>query len=301
MTLTCRAFRNLLPLADLRPAFRDDALRMLGGRLPGHPVTHAIRDDALTFDPPDRTAGHAALSRLARLMSDALRRVIDDQSLSFEPASNWDCARRALDRVFGIDLAHHFLHTAPLEWLRPLEPQITKGFAHFLNADGHADGDTTRTGRIRALLRALGSDPGDADCSLRKARVRPEARTNRKRIDLLIEWTDASGRRRGAVIEAKFEARVNSGTLPAYRIGLRRIEKNYRREVPSNRQERPLLFLVSPVRDDRITRALRRSRSQDWRWMSWRSLLLAYDRRLNPDHDDDAFRQFRRILWDRAG
>ena len=296
MTLTCSAVDGLLPLAHTRPAFRRDALCMLGACL-RHPVTRAIRDDALRFDPPDRTAGHAALSRLATLLSDALTCVIADRRLPFEPAPSWDCARRALDRVFGIALAHHFLHTAPLEWLRPLEPQITNGFAHFLNADGH----TTRTGRIRALLRALGSDPGDADCSLRKARVTPEARTNRKRIDLLIEWTDASGRRRGAVIEAKFEARINSGTLPAYRIGLRRIEKNYRREVPSNRQERPLLFLVSPVRDDRITRALRRSRSQDWRWMSWRSLLLAYDRSLNPDHDDDAFHQFRRILWDRAG
>jgi len=34
--------------------------------------------------------------------------------------------------------------------------------------------------------------------------------------------------------------------------------------------------------------------------MSWRSLLLAYDRNLNPNHDDDAFRQFRRTLWDRG-
>ena len=297
MTLTCRAVRNLLPLADLRPAFRDDAFRIFGGRFPNHPVTHAIRNDALRFDPPDWAAGHAASSRLARLLSDALTCVIADRRLSFEPSPSWSCARPALDRVFGIGLPHHFLHAAPLEWLRPLEPQITKGFAHFFNANGH----TTRTGRIRALLRALGSDPGDADCSLRKARVRPEAPTNRKRIDLLIEWTDASGRRRGAVIEAKFEARVNPGTLPAYRTRLRRIEKDYRREVPSNQQERPLLFLVSPLRDAGITRALRRQWSQDWRWMSWRSLLLAYDRVLHPDHDDDTFRQFRRTLWARAG
>ena len=241
-------------------------------------MTRAIRDDALRFDPPDRTAGHAALSRLATLLSSTLKRVIDDASLPFEPAPSWDCARRALDRVFGIDLAHQFLHAAPLEWLRPLEPQITKGFAHFLNADG----DTTRTGRIRALLRALGSDPGDADCSLRKARVRPEAPTNRKRIDLLIEWTDASGRRRGAVIEAKFKARVNPGTLPAYRTRLKCIERDYRSEVPPNEQERPLLFLVSPLHDAGIARALRRQWSQDWRWTSWRSLLLAYDLAARP-------------------
>ena len=299
MTLTRRAVRNLLPLADLRPAFRDDALRMLGDRLPSHPVTRAIRNDALRFDPPDCTVGHAALSRLARLLSDALTCVITDRRLLFESSPSWSCARPALDRVFGIGLPHHFLHATPLEWLWPTEPQITKGFAHFLNADGH--GHTTRTGRIRALLRALGSDPGDADCSLRKARVRPEAPTNRKRIDLLIEWTDALHRKRGAVIEAKFDHRVIPGSLPAYRTRLRRIERDYRAEVPPNEQERLLLFLVSPLRDAGIARALRRQWSRDWRWMSWRSLLLAYDRSLNPDHDDDAFRQFRRTLWDRAG
>ena len=296
MTLTRRAVDNLLPLADMRSAFRDDALRMIGG----HPVTRAIRNGALRFDPPAWKDGHAALCFLASLLSDALTRVIADGKLPFEHLPSWDCMRPALDRVFGIDLHHHFLHATPLEWLqeaRLSEPQITRGFAHCLDVGGRA----TRTGRIRALLRALGSDPGDADSGLREARVRPEAPANRKRIDLLIEWTDASRRKRGAVIEAKFGAHVTPGQLPSYRRRLERIESDYRREVSANEQERPLLFLVSPLRDAGITRALRRQRSQDWRWMSWRSLLLAYDRVLDPDHDDDAFRRFRRALWDRAG
>ena len=300
MTLTRRAVDNLLPLSDMRPAFGDDALRMIGG-LPGHPVTRAIRNGALRFDPPDWKDGHAALRCLASLLSDALTRVIADRKLPFEHLPSWDCTLPALNHVFGIDLHHHFLHAAPLEWLqeaRLTEPQITRGFAHCLNAGGRA----TRTGRIRALLRALGSDPGDADSGLREARVRPEAPANRKRIDLLIEWSDASRRKRGAVIEAKFEAPVTPGTLPGYRRHLlERIESDYRREVPANEQERPLLFLVSPLREAGITRALGRQRSRDWRWMSWRSLLLAYDQVLDPDHDDDAFRRFRRTLWDRAG
>ena len=292
MTLTCSAVDSLLPLAHAPPAFRDDALRMLGGRLPSHPVTHAIRNDALRFHPPDWTAGHKASSLLATLLSNALTRVIADRKLPFEPAPSWNHARPALDHVFGIGLAHHFLHAAPLEWLREVrltEPQVTKGFAHLLNS-----GDRTiQTGRIRALLRALDSDPGDADSSLREAGVTPEASTAEgKRIDLLIEWKDASCRKRGAVIEAKFGHEVTGGQLPDYRKHLKRIE---------GEQERPLLFIVSPLRDGRVTRALRRQRKKDWRRMSWRSLLLAYDRSLDPDHDDDAFRQFRRTLWDRAG
>ena len=301
MTLTRRAVDNLLPLADMRSAFRNDALRMIGG-LPGHPVTRAIRNGALRFDPPDWEDGHAALRYLASLLSDALTRVIADRKLPSAPLPSWDCTRPALDRVFGIALHHHFLHAAPLEWLQEVrltEPQITRGFAHCLDADVR----TTRTGRIRALLRALGSDPGDAGSSLREARVRSEvrAKANGKRIDLLIEWTDASRLKRGAVIEAKFGHHVTRGQLRDYRTHLGRIERDYRREVPANQQERPLLFLVSPLHEAGITRALRRQRSQDWRWMSWRSLLLAYDRSLDPDHDDDAFRQFRRTLWDRAG
>ena len=301
MTLTRRAVDSLLPLADMRPAFRDDALRMIGG-LPGHPVTRAIRNGALRFDPPDWKDGHAALRYLASLLSDALTRVIADRKLPFEHLPNWDCTLPALNHVFGIDLRHHFLHAAPLEWLqeaRLKEPQITRGFAHCLNAGVR----TTRAGRIRALLRALGSDPGDADSSLREARVRSEVqgKANGRRIDILIEWTDASRLKRGAVIEAKFGHSVTRGQLRDYRTHLGRIERDYRREVPTCQQERPLLFLVSPLHDARITRALRRQWSQDWRWMSWRSLLLAYDRVLVPDHDDDAFRRFRRTLWDRAG
>ena len=300
MTLTRHAVGNLLPLADMRPAFRLDALHMLGGYL-RHPVTRAIWSDALGFDPPDWTAGHAALIRLASLRSNALTRAIVDGSLRFEPSTSWDCARPALDRVFGIDLRHHFLHAAPLEWLQEVrltEPQITKGFAHCLNAGGR----TIQTGRIRALLRALGSELGDADNGLCKASATPEASANKKRrIDLLIEWTDASGRKRGAVIEAKFGHHVTPGQLPGYRTRLGRLERDYRREVPSNEQERPLLFIVSPLRDDRVARALSQQRSKDWRWMSWRSLLLAYDRFLHHDHDDDMFRQFRRTLWNRAG
>ena len=299
MTLTRRAVGNLLPLADMRPAFRDDALRMIGG-LPGHPVTRAIRNGALRFDPPDWKDRHAALRYLASLLSDALTRVIADRKLPFEHLPNSDYTLPALNHVFGIDLHHHFLHAAPLEWLQEAwltEPQITRGFAHCLDAGDR----TTRIGRIQALLRALGSNAGDVDSGLREVRVRPEAPANRKRIDLLIEWTDASRRKRGAVIEAKFGAHVTSGQLPGYRRRLERIESDYRREVSANEQERPLLFLVSPLRDAGITRALRRQRSQDWRWMSWRSLLLAYDRVLDPDHDDDAFRRFRRTLWDRAG
>ena len=73
MTLTRRAVDNLLPLADMRPTFRDDALRMIGG-LPGHPVTRAIRNGALRFDPLDWKDGHAALPRFLEIVHSRGRR-----------------------------------------------------------------------------------------------------------------------------------------------------------------------------------------------------------------------------------
>lgn len=59
MALTCSAIDSLQPIADTRPAFRRDALCMLGACL-RHPVTCTIRDDALRLDPPDWPTGHAA-------------------------------------------------------------------------------------------------------------------------------------------------------------------------------------------------------------------------------------------------
>jgi len=79
-------------------------------------------------DPPDWKDGHAVLRYVASLLSDALTRVIADRKLPFEHLPNWDCTLSALNRVFGIDLRHHFLHAAPLEWLEEAwltEPQIT--------------------------------------------------------------------------------------------------------------------------------------------------------------------------------
>ena len=298
-TVTCSMVETLLPIAEMHPAFKADALRMLGDSW-SHPAMAAIRKDALRFDPPDWTVGCTALSRVASLLSNALTRAIAQRSLPLKSPPSWAHARPALDRVFGLGLPHHFLHAAPLGWLleeRLTERQITKGFAHLLNAGGGA----TRTGRIRALLRALGSDLGDSDSDLHEAWATAEAPANRRRIDLLIEWTDGSGCNRGAVIEAKFEHHVTAGQLPTYRSRLGRIERDYRREAQCIQPERPLLFIVSPLLDRKVRRALSQQRNTDWRWMSWRSLLLAYDRVLHHDHDDETFREFRRTLWDRAG
>ena len=119
--------------------------------------------------------------------------------------------------------------------------------------------------------------------------VTAEAPTSgNKRIDLLIEWRDSSERPCAAAIEAKLGHHVTSGQLRAYRNHLRKIAK-----------DRRLLVVVAPRLTARTDRSLRRNR--EWRWTTWRDLLIAYERALPVDFDDAEYLPFRRTLWDQTG
>ena len=185
---------------------------------------------------------------------------------------------------FALNRRRHLFRAEPsAAWATFTEPQLTKGFAHFLNAPE----SDARIERVRALLTALGAAELAKDMS--EVMVTPEAPTSKnKRIDLLIEWEDSSKKRYAAAIEAKLGYHVTSGQLPVYRKHLRKIEKEHR-----------LLVIVSPRLTDRTDRALRRNR--DWRWTAWRDLLVAHERALPVDYDDDGYVQFRRTLWDHTG
>ena len=136
--------------------------------------------------------------------------------------------------------------------------------------------------------------PSSASPALR----RKHPRGDQRRIDLLLEWQDAAGFDRGAVVEAKFGHHITTGQLSTYRKLLQKKERRFRK-TESASQEKALLFVVSSRRSSHDDNRLAKNRH--WRWISWRSLLLAYDRALEPGDDDDNFRQFRRTLWDRAG
>ena len=257
---------------------------------------YVLRCGKPDFGPPDWQLGQHALRRFSILLSGAFARAVRGRLLQVQQLPDWRQARQAMEGVFGFHHAHHFFHAAPIGWMsrvRLTEPQVTRAIAYFLESED----PVTRGGRIRAVLTALGSRmegvPG-------KARARAEAPVTGKRsIDLLLEWQDGLGLDRAAVIEAKFGHKVKKGQLPAYRGHLLRIESQYRRTEHVGEPEPELLFVVSPDYRKSDARAL--AMNKFWRWKSWRSLLLAYDRCLDPQHDDEAFRQFRRTLWDRAG
>ena len=264
-------------------------------RMQSHPLTRAIADNKLPVARRDWTEGRRALQLFSTILSGAMMRAIRGKLLYFEGPSDWTRSRGAMASVFGFDLPHHLFRANPVTWVMMTEPQATKAFAQFLGA-----GDRTlRSKRIQAFLRALGHSGGEGSEDLRAPRATPEASTkSQQRIDLLLEWQDADDLHRGAAIEAKFGHHILSKTLPRYREHLLQIEESYR-DKPGRREERPLLFVVSSRLRQHDEKALRKNR--DWRWTSWRSLLLAFDRALDEQHDDDDFRQFRRTLWDRGG
>lgn len=279
--------------------FDPGPLQRHGDRLAG-PVAYAVRAGKPGFAPPDWPPGRDALRRFSGMLSGALVRAVQERLLRARQLPDWRDTRHAMECVFGFHHVHHFFHAVPLGWVTRVwltEPQVTKAIAHFL----HSEDRVTRGGRIRALLTALGARPEGREGGLGIPRATAEAPVagTRQRIDLLIEWQDGEGFDRAAAIEAKFGHDVAAGQLPAYRRHLLRAERQYRRAEHVGGPEPPLLFVVSSGYRKSDDRALARNR--DWRWKSWRSLLLVYDRFLEPQHDDETFRQFRRTLWDRAG
>ena len=226
--------------------------------------------------------GRKALSFLSRTISTDFARAVSNEFPWFANPPCWKPGLNAMERVFGFGLSHHHLfHADPLDWLQMTEPQATAGLAWFLNAENR----TVRNGRIRTMLRALDRNGIDSNGDIRDANATNEAPTTKgRRIDLLLTWQNASGDRCGAVIEAKFDHGITRGQLKAYQKHLKEIDRGG--------SGKPMLFVVSPRRSDKI--------EKKWRWISWRSLLLAFDRTLAHEHDEDAFRQFRRTLWDRA-
>ena len=254
-----------------------------------------ILSSASLFDPPDWDRGRQALNLLSVRLSGALLHAIREKLLDVRNLSDWHRSRDAMAAVFGFDRCHHLFHADPVSWVRLTEPQATSAFVQFLNAEDR----TVRKERVRAFLRALGAGGGQRGAVLDKASAEAEADAGkRKRIDILLKWQDDSDRSRGAVVEAKFGHHISKGQLSQYRVRLiRGIERHYRSDPGP--QEKLLLFVVSSWRRRHDDKAL--GRNKDWRWMSWRSLLLGYDRALDPNHDDEEFRRFRRTLWDRAG
>ena len=249
------------------------------------PLTRAIRNNLFGFRSPAWSdEARQALARVGESRSDAVSVAIGKGKLRFVETPDWPRGILALESAFALSRRRHLFRAEPsVGWATFTEPQLTKGFAHFLNADG----PTARTERVRALLKALGAARFIDDIG--EVTVTAEAAiSGNKRIDLLIEWRDSSERSCAVAIEAKLGHHVTPGQLSAYR--------NHLRKIPNERRR---LVVVSPRRTGRTDRSLKRN--PDWRWMAWHDLLVAHERSLDHEYDGVEYLQFRRTLWDQTG
>ena len=276
--------RSAWPLRSRGFAFDPADLRLVAD-LRSDPLTRAIRNNVLGFRSPAWSdEARQVLALMGESRSDSVAVAIGRAALRFIETPDWSQGVLAHESAFALNRRLHLFRSEPsVIWATFTEPQLTKGFAYFLNAHD----PTARTERVRALLKALGAAQLINDIS--EVMVTPEAATSgNKRIDLLIEWRDSFEQSYAVAIEAKLGHHVTTGQLCAYR--------NHLRKIPNERRR---LVVVSPRRTGHTDRSLQRNR--DWRWMAWHDLLVGHERSLRDDHDDRAYLQFRRTLWDQTG
>jgi len=205
-----------------------------------------------------------------------------------------------LGHVFGkLDSSHAF-HVAPLDWgMRLTEPQATGALAHLLSHP-HRE---IKAQRIKAFLHALGMrflDPDTYDFGAAEITAERLTRDNlRIDLELLLPWTRSHAtpskpKYRAILVEAKFNHKITPGQLSAYQKHQLQFALTY---IPKTLDEN---LIVLGLRKDRSV-ADHLKDNPSWRFLSWRTLLVNFERALPAAADDANFRLFRRTIWDRVG
>lgn len=193
------------------------------------------------------------------------------------PTNRWSEA--GLSRLFGIDVSHHCFRSVPHTWTGFHEPQITGGFAHFLNSGTPSQRLSRSVAFIKAAAQAAGLPTAPYDQAHSAHAAAEENRT-----DLLVTLF-GDGKPTGASIEAKFGHRLTPGQLPK---AFRHVERR------GWDLDTAVLLVVAP----NVTSLPQTTKR--WRSTSWWTLLSALEALLDPVHDCEDFRRFRRTVWHRA-
>ena len=116
-------------------------------------LTRAIRTNVLGFlSPAWSDEGRQVLGLMGESRSDAVSVGIRKGNLRFVETLDWSQGVLAPKSAFTLNRQLHLFRSQPsVNWATFTEPQLTKGFVHFLNAHD----PTARTERVRALLKAL--------------------------------------------------------------------------------------------------------------------------------------------------
>lgn len=193
-----------------------------------------------------------------------------------------------LSTVFGLNATTHCFNELPHSWAHLLEPQITRGFVHFLN---EGDADRRRARCLSFVRAALACSPRSIPIAenWQPATVVAEAEENR--IDILVELTDGH-RKFGAAIEAKFGHKLTHGQLEKGEDHV--TDRKGRRWDPV----RSAFLVIAPL-VQRIDPKLLGKRP-NWQAVSWWAFLNRLEREIDQQQDCSDYRRFRRTVWYRS-
>jgi len=174
----------------------------------------------------------------------------------------------AIRSVLALHHGHALSRLAPNWGFQLTEPQATYGLAHMLEG---------RPARLRGLLKGLQIAATEEE--LAQATIVAEE----ERVDLLIRMGD-----RAIIVEAKFGHHVTDRQLSSY----------WKKISPTAKNTKGVLLLIDPEGAPE----LHYKQKEHWRVVSWVEALLGLDRAAKDDtSDDDDYRLFRRLLWERIG
>ena len=209
---------------------------------------------------------------------------------------DWSSQVSALSHFLGSDhVTKSNAYQAPSTYwgFYPTEPQITKGWAHFLSEDLT---DAEKRAIVSHFCNAMCRSSGllDMIVSLEEAteiKVQSEVQAQKKFIDLFISWKDKEGRQDGFVVELKFGHKVTPGQLPTYRNSTKKKLKN----GLENRY-----FVIEPQTRLSTQKSLRRNR--DWRLSNWDGFLRVFEQDLplvGSTNRNEQFAAFRKMIWEK--
>lgn len=178
------------------------------------------------------------------------------------------------------------------ELLRPLEPHFTRRLAHILSPELSGVTAIQRTQTfISRLFDAAGAPfpaeqlPHAGKNLLVEAEARVPNDERKRRIDLLINWTDWQNNAHCLVVEAKFDAPVRPDAMRVY--------SGFALQT-SGAPTRTHLFLMLKKQRPLVVDDL------SWRQVTWLSVLRRWERHLAVMPLDQDFVHFRSALWRRA-
>ena len=190
-----------------------------------------------------------------------------------------------LRRFMTGDRERTALDVAPTPWLRITETQITRPLADFINEEGPR--------RAMAFLRALPCVGVDLPDTFDSGAASAEVPADPGRIDLLV--TGRSGRRTyGAAVEVKIDHALHN-PLGAYA----RVASESGLTIAGREEGRPTGSLIVLARTANAATLRRLGRNKGWRFVHWSGFLRRFERELANARDDDDFRAYRRLVWDR--